>query len=220
MNWNSNEPLRRLLACLLVWAVVLTVFVSVIDKPTFRVLFGESGPLEILSTPLWVMLAALCWDPNRPRINGVWACGGVALLAAMREDDWQHDALTNMSRLKIKWYLQPEVPAQDMVVAGAITLVALAVLIYAITLGVRYLLRERLGALRPLWSRVMLIGVVTMVSTKMLDRLINGIFEMSSYRIGGVAGRLVGGFEEGFEMVLPLIFGFALYCYRRQTSPA
>lgn len=204
---------------LALYGLLLTVIVCLLDKTQFTAVFREGAPVEALTTPLWIMLAAWCLDPTQSPRRGLVACGLLSILAAMREADWQHHEATNMSMFKVKFYLQPNVALPEKLLAGTISLIAVAVILWALTLGVRHLLRERTQVLRPTWAKIMAMGVALMVGVKALDRVINLLNDLTGYRIGGLGGRLIGGYEEGFEMALPLVFAVALWWYRRETAP-
>jgi hypothetical protein len=218
MDRSSSQLFRMLLLGLLTWGVMLTLLVCMLDRHGFHRIFSEGGPVEAITTPLWVMLAAWClrtaWPPNRE----LWTCGLIALLLAMREADWQHDPVVNMSRLKFKYYAQPLIPLQDKIFVAICTLAALAIITYGLILAVRHLLKVRSDALRPQWAKVFLVGLIVLAGVKLLDRMINGVVDLTGHRISGLAGRLIGGYEEGFELALPLIFALSLYCYLRQVA--
>lgn len=218
-SWtDAQRAPRRLALALLLYLALLTVVVALLDRAQFNAIFSEGGPVESLTTPLWLMLAAWCLDPLHPRRRGVTVCGLLALLLAMREADWQHNEQANMSVLKLKFYAQAAVPLVDRIIAGALTLAALALLIYALVLGLRHLRQAGRALLQPAWAAVFALGLFVLGLSKGLDRLINGIVELSGNRIGGVAGRLIGGWEEGLELALPLIFSLSLLLYRRLSA--
>lgn len=207
--WRQH---RRLLAALLVYALCLTALTVTLDKAGFRQIFSESGIVERLSEPAWLLLALACLLSVRPSNKAVGVMGLVALFCAMREADWHYE-FTGTSMLKLSYYSRHAAPLSEKIPAGAVALLALIILCTALYLAVRTLRRP--GALSQVWLQTMLIGAGVGVGTKLLDRMINLIYDGSGYRIGGVPGRMIGGFEEGFEFALPLIFGLALWQYRR-----
>lgn len=208
----------RIVLLLALYGLLLTVVVCLLDQQQFTALFREGAPVEALTTPLWIMLAAWCLDPTQTPSRGTIACGMLALLAAMREADWQHHEATNMSMFKFKFYLQPNVALPEKLLAGTISILAIAVILWTLTLGLRHLLRERAQVLRPAWAQVAALGFMMLLGVKALDRVINTLADVTGYRIGGLAGRLIGGYEEGFEMALPLVFAVALWWYRRERA--
>lgn len=199
-----------LLAALLVYAVCLTAITWPLELSEFRRIFSEKGPLERASEPLWLLLAAACFCSFRCG-KGVGVMGLVAVLCALREADW-HYKFTGGSMIKLSWYAKSAAPLEQKIAAGIVALIALAILVWALVFALRAVRRPAVW--RRAWMQSAAIGLGVLVGSKLLDRSISMIEDATGYLIGGLPGRMIGAYEEGFEFALPLIFGFALWQYR------
>lgn len=210
--------LRQLGAALGLYGLVLTALALVLTPQQAHAVFSEQGPFELLSVPLWVMLAAWCFDLARPIPRGQGVCGLLAVFAAAREADW-HKAFTVDSIFKSNYYFDTPAPLAEKLPAAIVAACAFALIIHALVLGLRFL-RQR-QAWQQAWMGTVVLGVAGLVGVKVLDRMISLAQDWFGFHIAGLAGRLIGAWEEGFEMALPIVFGLALMQYRRmRDAPA
>ena len=204
--------LRILSIALLVYALGLTALVLILSPEQKQTVFSERGPFEMLSIPLWLMLAAWCFAFAHEIRKPLVVCGLLALFAAAREADW-HKAFTADSIFKSNYYFDSPAPLTEKVPAGMVALFAFALIFYWLYLGIRFL---RSGnALQHQWMQTLVLGTVTVFASKILDRMISWAHDWFGLEITGLLGRFIGAYEEGFEMSLPIIFGIALIQYRR-----
>lgn len=180
-------------------------------------LFSEEGPIERGSEVLWLGLGAciLVWlrPPTLPVIAGVLVC----LACAAREADF-HKRFTGYSVLKFGFYLDGGFPLSHRMLAGALVgLLALSTLILLLRLA--ELAREQ-GRPAPAWLKVAVIGLVTLVITKVMDRSPKLLEEEAGILLPVRALGAVAAVEEGLESVLPVVFGVAVLSYRRLRKGA
>lgn len=216
MNFLTAAGRITLLA-LLVYAVFLVTLATSQSPEVFRPLFSESGPFEQMSVLLWALLGvALLLPgalPNRPRL----AMAVVALLFAAREADL-HKRFTVMSLEKIKFYLSPDVPMLQKLLGGLVWLMTVALLVYlgrALYGAVR---RQQLLHSGP--GQVMMLAVLMLPLSKVIDRFSSQLYEMFQIVLPPLVQRLIAAFEEGMEMIMPLLFLVAWQLYRAQRPAA
>lgn len=213
---------RRLLGVLLVYAVALAVLAWPLDLADYRAVFSERGPFEFLSPVFWVGLALACAVQAAPLADGrgrgrnLVVVAVVALLLAMREADW-HYKLAGGNVLRLKFYAHGSASIEVKLIAAAVVLVGLVVVLRALWLGFQTLRRR--AAWREPWVWTLVVGLLAMVGTKMLDRSLNVLREAFALSLPEQTGHLIGAWEEGFECALPLIFGLALWQWRKALAP-
>jgi len=210
----SLRSIAWLLAALMLYAVALTLIEMPLDLEHFRAVFSERGPFERLSPPFWLLLALTmllaAWRLPRVPALKLATVGLVPVLFAMREADW-HYKLAGENVLKLKFYAHGIAPLHVKIVAGVIVVLGLAVLLRTLHLGYRHL--RTANAYSQTWTWSLLIGVATLIGTKVLDRSINLAGEWFGLVWSESTGHLIGAYEEGFECALPLIFMVALVQY-------
>jgi hypothetical protein len=191
----------------------LAVLGLVLDAPLQSRLFSESGPFEIASEWLWVLLGAACLAiagcPWRRRL----LLSALALVLAMREADW-HKAFTADSIFKSNYYQDMPAPLAEKLLAGAVALACILGLVWAGVLAWRSLIRDR--NLREPWGLVVALGIVLLPLVKIVDRSHSILVERHGIAMPAAVERMLAPVEEGTEMLLPLILASGLWLYRRQ----
>jgi len=210
----SLRSIGWLLAALVLYGVALTLIEIPLDLEQFRAVFSERGPFERLSPPFWLLLALTMFlaDWRLPRASALKLAtvGCVPVLFAMREADW-HYKLAGENVLKLKFYVHGVAAPHVKIVAGIVVVLGLVVLLRSLYLGYRHLRTP--GAFAQTWTWSLLIGMATLIGTKVLDRSINLAGEWFGIVWSESTGHLIGAYEEGFECALPLIFMVALVQY-------
>lgn len=213
---------RRLLALLLVYAAALAAIAWPLDLADYRAVFSEQGPFELMSPAFWVALALACAVQAAPLADGrgrgrnLVVLAVIALLLAMREADWHYE-LAGGNVLKLKFYANGPATLEVKLIAAVVVLIGLAVLLRGLWLGIQTLRRR--AAWREPWTWTFAVGLAAMVATKVLDRSLNVLRESFALSLPEHTGHLIGAWEEGFECALPLIFGLALWQWRRAVLP-
>lgn len=214
---------RRLWLGLVLYAVVLAAIAWPLDLTDYRAMFSERGPFEMLSPVLWVALALACAVQAVPLANrrgrgtNLVVMAVIALLLAMREVDW-HYKLAGGNVLRLKFYAQNTASFEVKLIAATVVLIGLVVVLRGLWLGVATL-RHRASWREP-WVWTLATGLLATVGSKLLDRSIGLVREWFALTLPEQTGRLIGAWEEGFECALPLIFGLALWQWRRSVTAA
>lgn len=207
---GSAMGFGNLLILVVVYAALMIVLALNLSQDVFVPLFAEGGPFESLTIGFWLLLAALCFTlPGLPRRP--WDSGIVALLAAAREADL-HKAFTDMSVLKTSYYLKSAAPPFEKLIAALVTLPALALVIYVLVAGARFI--RRTGAWRLDWGRTTLLAMGLLVASKMLDRVEAVTADWFGLHFSPLAHNFIAAFEEGVECLLPVLFIAALLQYQ------
>jgi hypothetical protein len=224
---NRSTPVvsarRLLLLALGVYALALAALAWPLDLAGYRALFSERGPFERLSPVLWGLLGLACavqaalLANGRGRGRDLATMAVIAALLAMREADW-HYQLAGGNVLRLRFYAHNDAAFEIKLVAAVVVLAALAVVLRAAWRGIPTLRRR--ASWREPWAWTLAIGLIATVATKILDRSIGLAREGFAVTLPERAGHLIGAWEEGFECVLPLIFGLALWQWRRAIAAA
>lgn len=178
-----------------------------IPTDRLRDIFSEEGPFERLSVVFWIGLAAIAVVARRPLTLGA-VCGAyVALCCAARELDW-HKHFTGYSVLKPGFYFKAEQPLGARA-AAAVIVAGLGLSAAVVARGLWLRLRHEGRPLRP-WAVVSGIGLALLAGTKVLDRSTGMVQDALGYDFPEGMRNIVVSFEEGVEMVLPVIFMVAV----------
>jgi hypothetical protein len=195
----------------------LTVTACSLSDENFEPLFAETGPYERMSILLWLLLAVmlLCALKSVSRFaqGKLMVMSMLSVIFAAREANW-HKEFTVMSIEKIKFYLSPDVPGLQKLLGGLALFTVIAILAYLAHLFYRFL-KEDQGLQTPL-GQVLLFPACLLPLSKLLDRFSSQMHEIFKIRVKGLAGRLISAYEEGMEMILPVLFIAALLLYRQQ----
>lgn len=203
---------RNLLTLVVVYSALMSVIALYLSHDTFVWLYSEAGPFELLSLGFWLLLAALCFSlPGLPRRP--WQQGIVAMVAAAREADL-HKAFTEGSVLKFTYYFDSSTPLLERLLVALVTFPLVALVLYVLVGGARFI--HRSNALRFEWGQTVLLAMILLVASKMLDR--SGAVLADWFGLGFplLLQRFVAAFEEGTEMLLPILFMAALLQYQYQ----
>jgi len=207
---------RVALVVILIYVAFLVAAGLSLPHEVFKPLFSEDGPFERMSIVLWALLGLLLLlhDARSPR---VLALAVLALLFAAREADL-HKAFTDLSITKIAFYLRPGIPLIQKFCGGLVLLGGVALVVLAARLFYRHVVRDQ-GLRTPLGQLLLLPAVLLPVS-KIVDRFASQLYELFGIRLPQMVSHVVGAFEEGIEMALPVLFIVALLLYRGQRREA
>lgn len=220
-GWASDSCADATLRWAGLWAPLLAVAVALLwaeclPRATVLDLIHEEGPVELLTTLLYLFAAVALWCVQRPLQGaGTRLALTVMLLAfAAREQDL-HKAFTGTSVLKVSFYLNDHPLHQK--------LVALPIL--AVIAGTALWLLARHA--RPLWqglrrARPLAITVaiffVTLVITKVIDRSFAILAEDFGVHLSDQVDTIFSALEEVVECSLPLIAVAGLLQHQREMA--
>ncbi|GIZ51341.1 hypothetical protein [Noviherbaspirillum aridicola] len=186
--------------------VALLNMYSQLPEPEFMALFSEKGPFEQLSIVSWLFAAIIIIARIRPLGTRAWAFVLLFILFAAREADWNR-IFTADSILKIKYYTHSVAPIGEKMIAGPIAIVATGLIIYAGFVILRFLFWQ--GGWRSRAGFWLLLAAVLVVAGKVLDRA--PLVLARDYGIEIFSFRYTRAFEEGLEMIHPLIFAWSIW---------
>jgi len=176
--------------------------------------FWEHGPVEnltvagYLACSAWLALLAIRRSSQRTFFT---LSALVLLLPAARELDL-HKAFTSDAISKSRYYLDPQIPLPEKLLAVAAILVALALLVsYARRYWRPLVAGVRRGSAAHLSTAI---GIALLPVSKTLDTLPRLLRDFG-FELGEAGKRVIGINEETLEMTLPLFFLFALVQYLR-----
>lgn len=188
---------------LLFYALVLTWIYMTSPGDAMAYIFSEMGPFEIASFLSWFLLAFWVVLVVRPVGATTLAMAFLAVVAGMRELD-MHNAFTRESISRISYYLNPDVAlVQKLFVVLLLGLLAATVLY----LGRKLLvwLRGENGLHHEI-GQILVLAVILIPLTKIMDRFPAYMQGFLGITLSPDMVRLFSAYEEGFEMVLPLLF--------------
>lgn len=191
------------------YILVLAAVPSLLSAQQVKFLFSEEGPFEQLSIVTWIFAALLIPLAIRPPGKTAWLFSALFLCFAAREADW-HKEFTADSLLKANYYRYTDAPADEKIIAAVFALAFIALVVYAGFVIVRFLLRGGWRSRAGLW---LLLGTALIVLGKVLDRAPAELAE-AGYAIGAWAGPYTAVFEEGLEMIHPLILAWSVWLCR------
>ncbi|TVQ82826.1 MAG: hypothetical protein EA380_00280 [Phycisphaeraceae bacterium] len=198
-------------------AVFLAVTPWMMSEPDHRHLFGDDGPVELISELLWVFLAGVAFGILRPIWQKGLAGAALALACAAREASWHKQFTDDESVLKPGFFLDfQDVGIVPKLIAGVAVLILLwSVIIVSISCWQR---ASRDGWFRASWVQTAAIGLITLAISKVFDRAPGIITDFRDvdmeYPLRGVLYAL----EEGLELLLPIIFIIALITAHRSRG--
>jgi len=179
--------------------------------------FGEGGPFEFVTLCLWLALGAGLVVAVRPLSPAVLAGAYICLCCAAREADW-HKSFTGYSVMKVHFYYMPEHPVSHRLIAAVLVI---PLIVSLVVLGVALVRRACSSNWRPMpgWMVIAALGAAVLVVTKSLDRVPELSEDWISVRFSERLGRVLLALEEGYEMLLPVLFGAsALLLVRSERS--
>lgn len=208
------QRFRSVLLAEFVYILLLLPLPWLLSWQQMRWLFSEQGPFEVLSAVLWVVLGVFCLLSAKLGPRRLISCGLASFAAFARELDL-HTAITGMSIFKSHYYLKTPAPIAQKLFVGALALAILALLIDVLVTGLRAL---RQDGLQQDWMCSALLGFVTTVATKGLDKVEAFTHDITGHHLPQIWGLVVAALEEGVEMSLPLLFIIALAQYRHMRA--
>lgn len=190
------------------YVVLLALMPLVLPEAEFKQAFSETGPFERLSVAAWLVAALTVVVRIRPLGMRAWAFALLFVLFAAREADW-HKAFTADSILKTNYYKHAAAPFGEKLAAAIVAIGLIALVMYAGFVIVRFLLRQRGWQSRTgFW---LLLGTLLIVFGKALDRAPAILAENFGLVLPPVVGLYVAAFEEGLEMLHPLILAWSIW---------
>jgi hypothetical protein len=213
----SGPPARFEAAGLVVLVAALAVLAWWALPPALVIeLMSESGPIEIATAALYFIVAAWVCVTGVPQQPGSLALVIVLCGFGARELDL-HKAFTDMSVLKVSFYLGTAPLAHKLLALAAV----LPVLAAALHLGVRHGGRWRAG-LRERRPAALTVAVfcATLVLSKLIDRSRMVLLEDFGIAIAPATTALLLALEECLELCLPLLVLLAVLRQRRPAPAA
>lgn len=191
--------------------LILVAVSFALPVQTVERLFSETGPIERGSAYLWIGLGALALAATRPTAGSV-AGAVVSLACAAREMDL-HRSFTGYSVLKPRFYFMGDQPLSHRALAGlaVLTLAGAGSVLAARVVPTLWRLRSSL----PAWGITTVVGLATLVGSKALDRAPMIIEDALGIAALPRTHAVVHAVEEGYESILPVIFGIAVLQHAR-----
>ena len=190
------------------YAVLILVLSLSLEPTPFRALFSESGPFERLSIAAWLLVALIVLVRIRPLRGRALSFALLFALFAAREADW-HKAFTADSLLKLNYYRQVPAPLIEKLFAATMALLLIGLLLYWIAVLSRWLWHKEVR--RSLPGHLMITGVGLLILGKFLDRAPAVIQDSLGITLAPWPGRLFSSFEEGLELLTPLLIAAAVW---------
>jgi hypothetical protein len=207
------QPIEKIVvAVLLLFSAMLFFIIYTLDISVTHKLTSEQGFFEVMSPPLWIALAVLCVIKLGFRKWGI-STALLSLIFAAREADL-HKAFTADSIFKHNYY-KMDIPFAQKFWAGLVAIACIAFLIWILFRCCLYIYRTQ--AWRQAWGRLTLLTIALVIFTKICDRLESVLNVDYHIQISLVQGEICNMFEEGFEMLLPILFAVALLCWCRRV---
>ncbi|GIZ50912.1 hypothetical protein [Noviherbaspirillum aridicola] len=210
---KANTPTRAdgIAALLIVLYILLLAAIPAL-RPVAEVkaLFSEEGPFEMLSIVSWIVAAVVMLAAFREEKRGALLFGLLFVLFAAREADW-HKKFTADSLLKSNYYRHTEAPLMEKLLAFAVALAFIALVLYVGFVIARFLLAR--GGWRTRGGLWLLAGTALVVLGKLLDRA-PAELALAGHALSESVGLYAGVFEEGLEMIHPLILAWSLWLCR------
>ena len=197
---------------LLVISIGFAMTALILDDRRFALFFSEAGPIENATLWGWVLLAGfsvvVLRRITRPSLSGMVLC----LAAAAREADW-HKEFTGYSVMKIGFYHDSARGVGERLLAFFIVA---AVIASAVILVRSVLTRWRLSAEKPpTWGVVTVLAIGWLITTKIADRFRDIFNDLTGFEFSETAKNMLSAVEEGGELLLPLLFGVAVWVFAR-----
>jgi hypothetical protein len=209
-----SGPIRLVAICL----VAFFLSAATLPDRTFGHLFDEHGLIESLTVALWLVAAAI-FAKAAPVGGGgavAWLAAPVCVAAALREADL-HLTLTGFSILKIRFYSSDAFGAQEKLLALAVVLPIVLALAALLALLVQRLRRS--GAGGPA-MRLLLATLALLVLSKLADRSPTILLQWYGIDLSSFVARLMTAFEEGIELLLPVLFVASFRIAQTPSGPS
>lgn len=207
------QPVEKIVVtALLLFSAMLFFIIYMMDIAVTHKLTSESGFFEVVSPPLWIALAVLCVVKLGFRKWGL-GTAALSLIFAAREADL-HKAFTADSIFKHHFY-KMDIPFAQKFWGGLAAAICIGILLWMLVASVTYMVRTR--AWRQAWGRLTILSILLVIFTKICDRLEATLNVDYNIQLTLVQGEICNMFEEGFEMLLPIVFAVALLCWCRRV---
>lgn len=199
---------RRIVWLLIAYTLLLALLPIALNERVFQWTFSEVGPFEQLSIAGWLGTAAVVLLRIRPLGMRAWAFALLCLAFAAREADW-HKLFTGESFLKNSFYRDAARPFEEKLICGAIALFLVALVLYAGLVIARFLFLQ--GGWRSRSGAWLMAGTALVVVGKLIDRLPAVLSVDYGIELGPLTRHYSAAFEEGLEMVHPLILAWSVW---------
>ncbi|MDQ9170793.1 hypothetical protein Q8A64_10270 [Oxalobacteraceae bacterium R-40] len=198
----------RVAWALIAMILLLAVLPLILPEASFRYAFSEQGPFERISIVAWLIAAFTIVARIRPL--GMRAWGFVVLFAgfAAREADW-HKAFTADSILKTNYYKHAAAPLGEKIIGFIVALAFLALIAYVGIVVLRFLFLQ--GGWKSRSGFWLMLGTALVVIGKVVDRAPAVLAEEYGVVLLPIVGHYVAAFEEGLEMLHPLIMAWSIW---------
>lgn len=203
------------------WAPLCAVAVALLwaeclPRATVLDLTHENGPVELMTTLLYLFAAVALWCVARPGQGAATRMALTVMLLAFaaREQDL-HKAFTGSSVLKVSFYLNDH-PLHQKLVALPILLVIAGTALWLLARHARPMW-QGLRRARPLAITVA-IFFVTLVATKVIDRSFAILAEDFGVHMSDQLDTILSALEEVVECSLPLIVVAGLVQHQREKA--
>jgi hypothetical protein len=199
---------RRMAWALAAMIALLAALPLVLSDATFRYAFSEVGHFERLSIVGWLFAAAIVLVRIRPLGTRAWAFALLFTCFAAREADW-HKAFTADSILKTNYYKHAVAPLGEKVAAFIVALGFIILIVYVGIIVLRFLFLQ--GGWKSRSGFWLMLGAALVVAGKVADRAPAVLAEDYGIMLAPIAGNFVAAFEEGLEMLHPLIMAWSVW---------
>ncbi|MGV3742780.1 MAG: hypothetical protein ACO1NO_10775 [Burkholderiaceae bacterium] len=188
--------------------LLLAALPLVLPEATFRYMFSEVGPFERVSIFAWLLAAAVVIVRIRPLGMRAWAFALLFACFAAREADW-HKAFTADSILKTNYYKHAAAPLAEKIIAFIVAIAFIVLIVYVGIAILRFLFLQ--GGWKSRSGFWLMLGTVLVVIGKLIDRTPAVLAEEYGIVLLPIAGHYVAAFEEGLEMLHPLIMAWSIW---------
>lgn len=199
---------------LLSYVLLLSYFAATMTATGFHTLFSETGFFESFSILFWIVAAIAIVLKAKP-LRGLHVAAAVLfLLCAMREADW-HKKFTTDGIFKLKYYTKSLAPLAEKIPAAMVVLLFIGLVVYALVCGYRYVRSKDKCCSDSLI--LMILGGALFFLGKILDRSASILEKSFEIVISPNTKRFIYAYEEGLEMITPLMFVIA-FVWRESPS--
>lgn len=199
----------------LIIATLAGSFILISMIPDLRsTLMGEDGPIELLSAAGYFFCATLLFIVLGKRAARYWHVLVVLLALGCRELDF-NSRFTQISATKLKFYINPEVPAFQKFLAALV----LALILYSLIHVIITFSRPFIDSLKKVESSAVCAatGLVFLVLAVSLDGLDNRMAGMG-LPISGSVAQFAENAEELLELGIPVMFALGVNVARGSLS--
>jgi hypothetical protein len=198
----------RMAWAIAIYCVLLMLVPLLLPDTTVRQAFSEEGPFEQLSIAAWLFAAGVILARIRPLGARAWMFVLTFVLFAAREADL-HKAFTADSILKTNYYRHAVAPFEEKLIAAIVAIGAIVLFACVGAVIVRFLWRQ--GGWRSRSGFWLLLGAVMVVLGKVVDRAPAVLALNFDMALPPAASLYVAAFEEGLEMLHPLILAWSIW---------